>query len=60
MPLHESKKVQLQELFWLMTHDFIDHLKTLWAEHFIAEPWRWVWMEMLQLIAQGWKNTNVF
>ena len=29
MPLHELKKVQLQERFTLMTHDSIGHLKTL-------------------------------
>ena len=29
MPLHELKKVQLQECFTLMTQDFIGRLKTL-------------------------------
>ena len=29
MPLHELKKVQLQEHFTLMTHDSVDHLKIL-------------------------------
>ena len=29
MPLLELKKVQLQERFLLMTHDSIDHIKTL-------------------------------
>ena len=68
MLLHELKKVQLQEHFMLMTWDSIGHLKMpiifiyiffIYIYLFIyAEWWRGVWMEMLQLTPQRWKNAK--
>ena len=49
MPLHELKKVQLQECFTLMTQDLIGCLKPFLHERFIAEQRHGVLMETLQL-----------
>ena len=55
MLLHELKKVQTSGAFH--AHDTILLIIwkcSVWA--FIADRWRWVWMETLQLTAQCWKN----
>ena len=56
---HELKKVQLQERFTLMIHDSIGHLKNALHERLSVSSGILVWIEMLQLIAQHWKNASV-
>ena len=57
MPLHELTQFQLHMHF--QTHDSIGHLEMFCIhERLITEWCRWVWMEMLQLTAQRWKNTK--
>ena len=54
------KKVHLKQLKWcftLMTQFYWSPENALYA-CFIAKRWRWVWLEMLQLTTQLWKNAS--
>ena len=58
--LNELKKVPTSRAFHAHDTGFYWSPENALHEHFIAEQWRWVWMEMLQLIAHGWKNASLW
>ena len=51
------KKVHLKQLKWCFTQFYWSPENALYA-CFIAKRWRWVWLEMLQLTTQLWKNAS--